>query len=158
MTERERRRALAESLQDALDHPMRRATDIRAATETARRESAQRRRTVTVGLLLVSWGALGWLWLMRPSWVFSPPLRSVSVSQQSEEEGLRYGMYLQAARIREFEAEHGRLPETIAEAGEAEEGLHYAVAGTRWTLQGMVGDLRLELTSAMSVDSFRQGH
>jgi len=157
MTERERRRALAESLQEALDHPMRRASDIKAANEAARQEFGKRRRLVAAGLLVVTWGGLGWLWLTRPDWLFSPPLGIVAETQLSEEAGLRYGMYLQAARIREFEAEFGRLPETIAEAGEAEEGLRYTVSDGRWTLVGMLGGQPLNLTSEMSVDSFLEG-
>ena len=78
MTQIERRRALAESLQDVIDHPMRRASDIKAANETARQESNQRRRMVTGGLLLLTWGVLGWLWLARPDWAFNPPLGLVA--------------------------------------------------------------------------------
>ena len=158
MTQMERRRELAESLQNAIDNPQRRASDIKAATAAARTELSRRRRTVVVGLLLASWGALGWLWLTRPEWVFDPPLGLTTVAQQSVEEGLRYGMFLQAARIREFEAEQGRLPATILEAGEVEEGLQYTVASGRWTLRGILGDRPMELTSEMSADSFRLGH
>lgn len=154
MTQIERRRALAESLQEAMDHPRRRATDIKATIETARVETSQRRRRLVLVALVGTWGVLGWLWLAQPDWAFNPPLGIVAEAEFSEEEGLRYGMYLQAARIQEFTAEFGRLPTSIAEAGEAEEGLQYEVTGNRWKLLGTLGDRTVELTSEMSADSF----
>lgn len=156
MTQIERRRALAESLQNAIDHPMRRSTDIKQENETGRHEARQRRRRVVAILFLVAWGSLGWLWLARPDAVFNPPLGQAEGAEYSAEAGLRYGMFLQAARIREFEADSGRLPQTIAEAGEAEEGLTYSLTGGRWTLRGTVNGTVLELTSEMSADAFLQ--
>lgn len=156
MTEIERRRALAESLQEAMSHPLRRASDIRAAAERARFEAMQRRRKAMVGLLVLVWGALGWIWAAQPAWVFSPSMGIAAETRFTEEEGLRYGMFLQASRIREFQLEFGRLPESIQEAGEAEEGLSYVVSGDRWTLTGTAGGRPLVLTSDMSPEAFLQ--
>lgn len=154
MTEHERRRALAESLQEAIEHPARRASDLKHERETSRQEVVQRRRRGAGILLLLTWGVLGWLWLAKPEFVFSPSLGQAEGARFSAEEGLRYGMYLQAARIREFQAEHGRLPASIAEAGEAEAGLEYVVEGGRWTLRGTADGTELELTSEMSPEGF----
>lgn len=157
MTQIDRRRALAESLQEVIDHPLRRASDIKAANETARVETSQRRRRLVLVALVASWGTLSWLWLARPDWAFNPPLGIVAEAEFSEEEGLRYGMFLQAARIREFEADSGRLPASIAEAGEAEEGLRYEITDAGWRLLGTLGNRQLVLTSEMSADAFLAG-
>ncbi|MCL4865418.1 MAG: hypothetical protein KJZ47_05955 [Gemmatimonadales bacterium] len=157
MTQVERRRALADSLQEVLDHPHRRSTDIREERDAARIQAGQRRRRLMLVALVAAWGALGWIWLARPGWVFEPPLTTAQGAQYSPEEGLRIGMALQAFRLREFAAETGRLPSSLAEAGEVEEGLSYLVRDGGWILRGDLGSRQLELTSEMSVDSFRQG-
>jgi len=154
MTQNERRRALADSLQDVIDHPTRRAIDLKRDSETTRHDASRRRRLIVATLLVVAWGSLGWLWLARPDAVFNPSLGMPMGGAGTPEEGLRYGMYLQAARIREFQIEQGRRPATIVEAGEAAEGLTYVVAETGWTVRGMLNGLPMELTSRMSADSF----
>jgi len=97
---------------------------------------------------------LAWLWIARPASVFDPIGARAPGATGPTEPALRYGMYLQAARLMEFEAEHARWPDSLEEAGVAEEGLEYQVAEGGWILRGRLGGQVLELTSRMSADSF----
>lgn len=101
--------------------------------------------------LLLGWTFLAWAWLARPSAVF---VSGVAQTAEQEEADLRYALYLQASRIREFVDEHDRLPTDLGEAGDVEEGITWVVAGTEWSLSGRSGPHLLELTSLMSTDSF----
>lgn len=146
MADPDSRRQLAESLREALSTPASgTAADRRPAPDRGR----QRLMTVALaGLGLV----LAWLWIARPASVFDP-IDAATLAEPTEP-ALRYGMYLQAARVTEFQAEHGRLPASLEEAGVAEEGLDYQVAEGGWILRGRLGGQVLELTSRMSADSF----
>ncbi len=151
MTEQDRRRRLAESLAEVLGHGMRRQDDPALVERLRQTEARRRRQRLMVLFLVLGWGFLAWAWLARPPALFVP-LVEQTVGQ--EEAGLRYGLYLQASRIREFAEEHNRLPTDLAEAGDVEEGITWAVAGTEWSLSGRSGPHLLELTSLMSADSF----
>lgn len=69
-----------------------------------------------------------WLWVLPPSWLIPSPPAGPSVAEQ--EAGLRFGVYLQAQRIRAYELEHGSLPETLEDAGPSIPGVSYAVLGS----------------------------
>jgi hypothetical protein len=153
MSEFERRQKLAESLQDAIDSKSGRPLPGDRVEKEARGASAGRRRATLV-TLVIGWGTLAAIWLVRPDAIFNPNLGLPTAPELTAEEGLRRGMYLQGARIREFATVAGRLPASIAEAGEAEPGLTYSPGGTTWSLRGTGGGREITLTSTMSPDSF----
>lgn len=151
----ERRRQLAESLQEVLNTPLRRQDDPELVARLRREEARRRRQRPLLVCAIGGWIALAWLWTARPAMIFDPlGARAPTLDPATAEASLRYGLYLQASRIHEFQAEHGRLPTTLDEAGHVEEGVTWQGAGTEWTLRGRVGDLVLQLTSRMAVDSF----
>ena len=76
-------------------------------------------------VLLVLFVLTVWVWVMPPAWLVPPPPAPVPVEQ--EEAALRFGIYLQAQRIRAFELAHGALPESLAEAGPSLPAMRYVI-------------------------------
>ncbi|HUG39188.1 MAG TPA: hypothetical protein VMM12_01820 [Longimicrobiales bacterium] len=68
-----------------------------------------------------------WVWVVPPGWLVPPAPEPPPVAE--EEASLRLAMYLQAQRIRVYAMEHGRPPESLAEAGEPLPGMQYLVIG-----------------------------
>ena len=68
-----------------------------------------------------------WVWVMPPAWLVPPP--PAPAPAHEEEAALRFGMYLQAQRIRAYEMAHGTLPESLAEAGPPIPGMLYTIVG-----------------------------
>lgn len=151
MTEQERRRRLAESLAEVLQHGMRRQDDPALVERLREADARRQRQRLMILFLILGWAFLAWMWLARPAAVFVPLAEQTAGQEEAE---LRYGLYLQASRIREFVDEHKRLPASLEEAGDVEAGLTWAVADTEWSLVGRSGPYLLELTSLMSADSF----
>lgn len=151
--DRDRRRQLAEALQDALGAQARGANQAAVSTGFRRLEGQRRRQRRLLTLVAVGWALLLWLWVARPAAVFSP-LRPPDGTPAQRDAALRYALYLQAARLEAFKAEHGHLPATLDEIEVVEKGLHYVGSGNDWALRGAAGTVELELTSRMSADSF----
>ncbi len=78
------------------------------------------------GLALLA--ALVWIWLAPPAWLRLPPLPSEPPEVQEAE--ARLALYLQAERILQFRIDRGRLPGTLAEAGDPLPGIRYEVLGS----------------------------
>lgn len=77
--------------------------------------------------LLVLIAVTVWLWVLPPPWLIAPAPAGPSAAEQ--EAGLRFGVYLQAQRIRVYELEHGVLPRTLDAAGPTIPGLTYELVG-----------------------------
>lgn len=87
-----------------------------------------------------------WLWVLPPAWLIPPPPAPRPVAE--EEAALRFGMYLQAQRIRAFELREGVLPVTLDEAGEPLPGMSYTlVAPGIYELTGRTERVRLTYRS-----------
>lgn len=150
MAEEGNREQLAEALLEVLAAPRDAAQDQSHAAEAL----AARRRGRLVTCAIAGWCVLGALWILRPAQVFSPT-EALAAAPVLDEAGLRYAMFLQAGRIEEFVEAHHRLPSSLGEAGEVEEGLQWQRLGSAgWVLVGAEAGRTLRLTDQMSVDSF----
>lgn len=123
----------------------------RAVSEPAR----LRRNSVAIILLcLISWGWLGYTWLARPAWLFAPN-QDVARTPAEREVILRFGMYLEMERVRDYLDANHRLPITLTEAGDIEEGVEYAITGdSAFVLRGTAGTMTLRLSSTDNVQEF----
>lgn len=112
--EQVRARALAEVLRDQAE----RAEASRVAEESRARSDRLRRR-----VLVGTWAAVAWIWLVTPSWlrVEPPPPPTVAAEAQS----LRLNVFLQSQAIEAYRLERGRLPYILQEAGPPFRGMEY---------------------------------
>lgn len=138
--------ALHESVQDA------HAREVHDAERTMR--AARRRASpVILGGAVIAVGLAAWLLLARPAWVF-PPSGPVQSAQQLEA-GLRIGLYLEARKVREYQARTGRPPRTLAEAGLSASASAYTLRPDgRWVLQASQGGQTLRVTADDSLSTF----
>ena len=106
------------------------------------------------------WIALGvltlislYLWFGSPG--FLSPAPPDPLSPTLEEAGLRMEIYLQALKVQDYFREEGRLPNSLAEAGDPFSPVEYERLDRRsyrlW-LQGPAG--LIELTAADSLEAF----
>ena len=128
----------------------------RQATEPGVSASPDRRRAVRLatGLFLSGIGVLGYVWLGRPAWLYQ--IEPVPVVTPAHREAtVRFGMYLQAERIRDFLHKNGRLPRDLAETGEVEEGVSYRKTGdTTFVVTAALDTVVLTLASDESAADF----
>ena len=105
-------------------------------------------------VLVLGVGILGYIWLGKPAWLFEPDAPSVSTPAQ-QQATLRFGLYLQAERVREFLRENGRLPENLEETGEVEDGVSYRKTGdTTFVVTASLDTTVLTLSSTESAANF----
>ncbi len=113
---------------------------------------ARRTHVAVLVVCLLSWGALVYTWLAKPAWLF-PADPAASLTPGEREARLRFGMYLERERVLEFRATHHRLPASLAEAGDVEAGIEYAVRGdSTFVVSAMAGDILLTLDESQSAD------
>ncbi|MBL0177983.1 MAG: hypothetical protein IPP98_02510 [Gemmatimonadetes bacterium] len=150
MDDLQSRRDLAEALGNVVAET--------AAAESAAREkrlsprSARRRKLLP--FLAIAWIGLAWAWIARPAVIFGPeqPRRQTATERDAL---ARNALYLQRARVEQFRADSGRLPEVLGEAGEVEEGVTYIRTPPDFVLVTRAGEAQsLQLTSRMNADSF----
>lgn len=91
-----------------------------------------------MGIAAMIVGALSiYVWTAPPAFLQPEPYAEPAPRQVDA--GLRMDLYLQARKVETFRRENGRLPASLEEAGEVEEGVRYERAG---------GGYRLSATSA----------
>jgi hypothetical protein len=101
----------------------------------------------------VAWLLVAVTLITRPAWSAGATPRPYVAP--AGDASLRYGVWLAAHRITEFERENGRLPSFLAEAGIADSALRYAVTGERaWGVTAREGVQWVMLLNTMSADSF----
>lgn len=152
MTDSDSRRRLADSLREAIEASQK-ATSTEADRKRARLAARARRQRPLRFLAIAAWAVLAWLWIAQPRAIFDP-LAVGARSPEEVEASLRYALYLQASRIRMFEADSGRLPRSLEEAGHVEAGIIWVRTDQGWVLTGREGDLDLQFTHRMAADSF----
>jgi hypothetical protein len=162
MTNPDSREALAAALQAVIEERAEAAADERRRGDRRRGDRrrgdrrgspGQRAQWPFVLVMLLSLGATAWIWLARPAVIFGTldrPPRSAEVEAAT----LRFALFLEHARVREYIAVHGRPPSTLAAAGPVEEGVTLEAAGGRWLVRGDAGGVTLRLTDRMDADSF----
>jgi hypothetical protein len=124
-------------------------------TSATKQTALARKRAARVGLLILLLGVSGYLWLSPPAWIRPQPIPVPPPAVR--EAGKRFSMILQAQRIEHFRLLKGRLPTTLAEAGEPIEGIDYAVlTGATYSLQS-ARDPALRYVSTDSLNKFVGG-
>ncbi|MES2124633.1 MAG: hypothetical protein V4503_08080 [Gemmatimonadota bacterium] len=104
--------------------------------------------------VLIAWGFIAYAWVARPDFLFGTGPTPVLTVQQREAR-MRYAIYLERARVEQFRANSGRLPETLLESGPVEAGVQYErLANDRYDVSGSVDGTLLRLGDRMSADSF----
>lgn len=111
-----------ESLLEVLEAQAERAD---ADARRSRRGKGRARGRLKLGLLATLVAVTVWLWVLPPAWLVPPPPAPPTAAE--EEASLRFGIYLQAQRIRVYQLEHGTLPATLEAAGPPVPGMSYAV-------------------------------
>jgi len=153
MADTDQHRILEEALRDVV-------ADQAATAESARATRVARRirsRTKSPALLIVAvlaWGALAWLWIARPAVIFGSDVSAVAMTADQQDAHVRYGLYLQRARVERFREQEGRLPTTLAESGPVEAGVAFATTSDGYVLDAKAGAGMLRLTERMNADSF----
>jgi hypothetical protein len=140
-----------QALLDAAQAAVQDAHD-KAASRRGRESSNVSRIVVTVlGLSIFAAGI--YILAMRPTWFFTPPAPPESV--QIQEASVRLMLVREASRVRQYKAEHGKFPATLAETGSPATNIDYSAHGdsvfrlvTRW------GEQTIALSSADSVGTF----
>ena len=113
---------------------------------------ARRTHAAVLVVCLLSWGALVYTWVAKPEWLF-PRDQSASPSAAEREARLRFGMYLERERVLDFRATHHRLPASLADAGDVEEGIKYVASGdSTFVVSAVVRDSLLTLNESQSAD------
>lgn len=117
-----------------------------------RRQGGTRWSFVGVGLLAVALTG-GWVLGTRPEWVF-PPAPTVE-SPEVTVASMRMVLVRERQRVERYRQEHGRLPQTLAEAGghlPNVEIAHDADGG--YLLRAVEGATALELHSSETLETF----
>lgn len=149
MSESERRKILAEALQEAM-----------AAPEVGKRRRGssppRNRQRSLLFITLLGWAVLGWIWIARPAAIFNSGQAAPAVSAEQREARLRYAIYLQRHEIAAFLRQNGRLPATLADAElDRSAGLRLEFgADGGWAVVGDHDGTPLRLTDRMDADSF----
>ncbi len=149
MDEAERNQRLESAVRDAVANQ---ADQDRDAHEREMGPMKRRQRTLRV-LLLLSWLSIIWIWATKPAFIFGEEGGGASPVRQ--EASLRFGMVLEQGRVREYHDQTGQWPSSLVElGGEGENGVTGAPQGNGFVIEGSSGNLHLELTDRMAVDSF----
>lgn len=150
MADTDQHRILEEALRDVVADQAATAESQRAARRLRPRKSAPTLIIVAV----LAWGALAWLWIARPAAIFGSGVNAVAMTANEQDAFVRYGLYLQRARVERFRAQLGRLPSTLAESGPVEAGVEFATTSDGYVLEAKAGAGTLRLTERMNADSF----
>lgn len=102
--------------------------------------------------LIGGWSVLLWIWMAKPEAIFGPKPVKLSPTQELAE--TRYALFLTRQRIEEYQATNGALPAALSDLPRTEEGIHYSVAGSDYTISAHAGRDSLVLTNRMDADSF----
>lgn len=142
------------ALLDAFDNVLKAQADereaARLAAEARRRATGSRVMMVLTAAVLAFTG--GYLYVERPDWIFPPPPAPESAAVR--EASLRIGMANAAQRVEHYRQRTGRLPVSLAEAGDHTPGLAYEPGTTVYKLHLMAGGIRLSYDSNQSLEKF----
>lgn len=148
-------RQIGEALKDVMDAQRVSEGELRDARAARKRKDSQTKYQPGLILLIVAaWGFIGYAWIARPGFLFESQRPTLLTAPQREAR-LRYAIYLQRARISEFQSKHGRLPESSRDAGPVESGVQYErTTDNSYQVFGSVDGTVLRLSDRMSADSF----
>ena len=140
------RHALANAYQDVLKADQERR-------EAARRPVAPRKPWLGIVSLVILVGAVGWLGMERPAWLFPP---AVVEDPAREDAGLRLTMYSAATRLNAYRSATKRYPAALEDLpGISARDLRYErLADTVFVLRGRRGGALLTLHSRDPLEPF----
>ena len=143
----ERKQALLDAAQDAVQD----ANEKAAARRGGRRSPANRIVVTLLGLACFGIGI--YILAIRPAWFFTPPAPPESV--QIQEASVRLMLVREASRVRQYRAQHGKLPVTLEETGSPVSNVDYITQGdSTFRLTTSWGEQRISLASSDSVGTF----
>ena len=143
----ERKQALLDAAQDAVQD----ANEKAAARRGGRRSNANRIVVTLLGLACFGIGI--YILAIRPAWFFTPPAPPESV--QIQEASVRLMLVREASRVRQYRAEHGKLPATLEATGSPVTNVDYITQGdSTFRLITSWGEQRITLSSSDSVGTF----
>ncbi len=116
------REALSDALSDAVAH-----VDNMDGIQITEVEPRQPPSALTWAVLVLLSAVGSWA-LFGPSKVAQGP-QALAVTPVMDETSVRMDMWVQAMRVRAFEEENGRLPESAVLAGDPVEGVTYELVG-----------------------------
>src|SRR6185295_11687344 len=96
---------------------------VKEKHEVAHVESGRRRKLRRVAALGIALAIAAYLAVNPPAWLKPHPAPPPTPAVRAASD--RFAIYLQAQRIESFRITRGRLPSTIAEAGEPMPGIRY---------------------------------
>jgi hypothetical protein len=132
-----------------------------AAVQDAHDKAANRRgitssntSRIVVTVLGLAIFAVGiYILAMRPTWFFTPPPPPESI--QIQEASVRLMLVREASRVRRYRSEHGKLPETLQDAGSTINTISYTAQGdSAFRLVTSWGEKTIGLSSSDSVGTF----
>ena len=135
--EAERARALTAVLRDQA---------VRADAQRDAAARRHRRKRFRRGALVVAWAAMGYIWLVSPSWtrVGPPPQQGIA----DEARSLRLNVFLQSQAVESYRLRRGKLPDVLQEAGPPFPGMDYRRKDSRsYEIQGRSDRIRLRYES-----------
>lgn len=113
---------------------------------------ARRTHVLVIIVCVLSWGALAYVWLVRPPWLF-PGDPAAALAPAEREARLRFAIYLERERVLDYRETHHRLPASLAEAGDVEDGVEYTVSGeSTFVVSAMIRDSLLTLNESQAAD------
>jgi hypothetical protein len=124
----------------------------KAALRRRRPTSAATRKVFAVVSVLLFSGGI-YILAARPVWFFSPPPAPETVAIQ--EASLRLTLVRETERVKRYRSQHGRLPNSLDEAGSPAKGLTYQrQSDSTFRLIATFGTTTIGLTSTDSVGAF----
>lgn len=141
-----------EALKEVLEHQSAQAARDRdrEARELRRQQEEEGAPYWLVAVLLMM---MAWLWLLPPSFLRVDPPLPQSIEQ--EEAALRFAMYVQAQRIKEYREETGRYPTRLEEAGPPLPAMRYdLLTDDLYQLSGVTDRMRLTYQSDLPLREF----
>ena len=101
-------------------------------------------------LAAIALGLAGLL-VLRPAWLFPPPVVETPAVQDAS---LRVRMYVEILRIERFRQDQGRLPTTLLESGGDTTGLQYVQDGRTYSITGKNAGRSLTYRSTTPPETF----
>jgi hypothetical protein len=143
----ERKQALLDAAQDAVQDAQEKATARRGG------QSSNTSRIVVTVLGLAIFAVGIYILAIRPTWFFTPAPPPESV--QIQEASVRLMLVREASRVRQYRAEHGKLPVTLEETGSPVSNVSYSLQGdSAFRLVTTWGEKTIGFSSTDSVGTF----
>ena len=141
------------ALLDAFDQVIKADAEQRGKPADRRRQRKWLLHPIAMLALLVLFGTIGYLGVVRPPWLFERGMPPENATLQDA--SLRLGMAMQYQRIDRYRQANGRLPQSLDDVGAPMQGITYERVGAdQFVLRGRNGTVSLTLRSTDPVREF----